>query len=215
MSEDWQNNKVSRIQGKPVDTGGSDPNAAMKSQLYAQNGGYLPALDWNPAEPNLLDTEAMNYGDDAYLKPDGGADIFDSIRSALTLAYNPTTKLGACVQAFSGWYDNWETSTIPSAEGNLLGYHSYLFVDWETVQGVAYLVLQNSYGVSFGDGGYQYMPRDVVNREFGKWGSSLKIPQPLTAEQIALAKQETPFGAIQRQLINIWFSLVTYLYGNA
>lgn len=214
MSTDWQTDKIGRVQGRPVDGYGSDPNAAMKSQLYQTRGGYLPTGDWNPTDPNTLDQIAMNYSDDAYLKPDGGIDYFDSIRSALQRTYNPQTKLGACVQAFSGWYTGWDTATIPTTIGTLLGYHSYLFVDFETVSGVPYLVLQNSYGSSWGDGGYQYMPREVVNREFSRFGTSLKIPSPLTQEQIKLAKEESPLGMIQRTIINMWFRLVLLLYGS-
>lgn len=210
MSPDWQTNKISRIQGTPVDSGGSDPNAAMSSQLYAKTGGYLPYSDWNPAEPNLLDTEAQNYGEEAYLKPDGGKDTFESICNALYVAYDPSTGKGAGVQAFSGWYDTFNTPYIISI-GNLLGYHSYLFIDFEVVNGETVLVLQNSYGENFGDKGFQRMTRPIVNQLFSKYGATLKIPKPLTAEQIALAKQETPFGALQRVIINAWYSITLIL----
>lgn len=210
MSPDWQVDKISRIQGKPVDFEGSDPNSAMSSQMYQNKGGYLPCMDWDAAKSMVLDTEAQNYGDKAYLKPDGGVDIFDSICNALYLAYDSNTGRGACVQAFSGWYDTFNASFVTSI-GNLLGYHSYLFIDFEVVNGETVLVIQNSYGVGRWDGGFQRMTRPVVNDLFSRRGSSLKIPKTLTPEQIALAKQETPFGALQRAIINAWYQIVLLL----
>ncbi len=235
MSPDWQTDKISRIQGTPVDSGGSDPNAAMASQMYEKKGGYLPRLDWNPANGAQLDTEAQDYGEQSYLKPDGGADIFDSICNALYLAYDHDKKLGACVQAFSGWYSSFNTPYITKIDdgssttfgslrqqhsffkaiwhygrikcfGSLDGYHSYLFIDFEQVNGESVLVIQNSY-LNIGDGGFQRMTRAVVNELFSKWGTSLKIPKPLTPSQLLLAKQSTPFGNLQRLIIQAWYNL--------
>jgi hypothetical protein len=66
---------------------------------------------------------------------------------------------------------------------------------------------QNSAGPVLGDKGFLYFPREVVNREFAKWGSALKILKPMTAEQIALAKEESTAGLIQRLIIQAWYLL--------
>ena len=55
--------------------------------------------------------------------------------------------------------------------------------------------------------GFLYFPREVVNREFAKWGSALKILKPMTAQQIALAKEESTAGYIQRLIIQAWYLL--------
>ena len=66
---------------------------------------------------------------------------------------------------------------------------------------------QNSAGPLLGDNGFLYFPREVVNREFAKWGSALKILKPMTAQQIALAKEESTAGYIQRLIIQAWYLL--------
>lgn len=221
MSPDWQAKKIGQIQGTSVDGYGSDPNAAMQSQMYA-NGGYLPYED-SPVtleqdgiltSGNManyapsLDAEAQNYADEAYLKPDGGQDYYDSICDALITAYDSGTKLGAGVQAFSGWYDSFMDASITSI-GTLQGYHSYLFIDFVRSRDV--LILENSYGTEFGNGGYQEIDREVVNALFSKQGTSLKIPKQLTATQIALAKQVSPMGKIQDAIIQLWYDLSNFL----
>lgn len=208
MSPDWQTNKIGRIQGTSVDMGGSNPNAAMKSQVFVPqsdtSGGYLPYADWDPIKAEILDKEAANYGDEGYVKPDGGADDYDSICSALLLAYDVNTGKGAGVQAFSPWYPSFNEINITDITGTSFGGHSYLFIDFDRTKDV--LIVENSYGEEY-DNGFQYMTRPVVNRLFAQWGTSLKIPKPLTPAQIALAKQETPLGTVQRLLIQAWYAL--------
>lgn len=226
FSPDWQANRIGEIQGSSIDIGGSDPNAAMKSQCYPNKGGYLPFEDapFSLAKdgpdgsgfgrwPAALTDEATNYGDAGFVRVDGPGDTFDNIRSALTLAYNPQTGLGAPVQAFSAWYPDWYTKVIAQPVQALLGFHSYVFFDFEIINGVPYLISQNS-SPYVGEGGFQWWPREVVNMEFSQWNRSLKIVKPLTAEQIALAKQETPLGLIQRLIIQCW-QVLSERFGNA
>lgn len=211
FSVDWQVDKVSRLQRYPVDDRGSDPNAAMKSQLFP-GGGYLLSSDYANVPGALLDPKAENYGNSAYVKPDGGGDVFESIKIALTMAYDPKTGKGACVQAFGRWFAEWTPAFyIPQEFNQMVGYHSYLFIDFDTLNGIDYLVAQNSYGRSVGMGGFHYFPREVVNREFTISGTTLKIPKTLSPEDIAAAKQETPLGYLWRQVISIWQSLMPYL----
>lgn len=206
MSPDWQADKISRIQGRSIDIDGSDPNAAMASQIFSQTGGYLPASAWQPGAE--LDNAAQDYSDEAYLKPNGGTDYFESICNALNDSFDFSTLKGPPVQLFTGWYDTFNTPNIISV-GNLLGYHSYDVVDFDRQNGTLKIV--NSYGRDIGDQGYQLMSRDVVNTILGLPGTTMKIVRTLTAEQIAEAKSETPMGKIWRQLLQIWYTLSDYL----
>ncbi|MCR4311329.1 MAG: hypothetical protein NUV54_02055, partial [Candidatus Taylorbacteria bacterium] len=225
MHPDFQTVLVGKIQKRSVDLEGSDPNSAMKSQCFDQ-GGYLPFADSpitlakdgpqvsiDPASYSQENyEEAHNYGGEGFVRVDGPHDHFDNIRIALYMAYDPVKKRGVCVQPFGKWYREWTyAATIPTIYEQLAGYHSYLFVDWVTIDGIAYLLAENTYGPSAGQGGYHYFPREVVNREFSAWGTSLKILKPLTLEQIALAKQETPIGKIQRAIANVWYALTLYI----
>ena len=225
MHPDFQTVLVGKVQGRPVDLQGSDPNSSMKAQCFDQ-GGYLPLTDSHitlakdgpqvSADPASYSPdnyeEAHNYGGEGFVRVDGPNDIFDNIRVALFLAYDPIKKRGACVQAFGKWFSEWTYAvTIPATYAQFAGYHSFLFVDWVTIDGIAYLLAENSYGSSAGQGGYHYFPREVVNREFSAWGTSLKILKPLTLDQIALAKQETQLGKIQRAIANAWYALTLYI----
>lgn len=219
MNPDWAAHKVGQKMGGSVDTNGADPNSCMKHQ---RDDGFLPLQvtdkKWQTHSvagtgygqwDTSLDFEAAHYDNiPGYVKiTPGSYDYFDAIRNALYLAYDPVTQKGAAVDAFSGWYENWDKAIIPNQERDLVGYHRYIFIDWTTIDGVYYLVAQNSYGDKWGDKGYQYFPREVINREFSKPYTSLKILKTLTKEQVELAKQATPFGRIQKMISDIWYHL--------
>jgi len=216
FSVDWQVSKITRIQGYPVDNNGSDPNSAMNSQMYSKEGGYLPINMWTLTAPALLDRYAQDYSNRAFVKPTSGKDAFDSICIELQRAYKGTQ--GPGVQMFTEWHDTFQGTEIKQT-GNLLGYHSYLAIDFNRFdedENNHYLWLQNSYGRNIGENGYHRMYRPVVNELLSRWGNSCKIPTELTKEQRELAKLETPLGKIQRQLINAFYAIGLYmirLYG--
>lgn len=222
---DWQAAKIGQLQGESVDIGGGDPNAAMRSQ---RDCGYLPLIldTIHSLESNTIENTGMQSFDPdhdyaakefrvaGFVSVDGPLDIFDDIRSALYQAYDSATHSGATVQAFGKWYTVWypHSGIIPTAYNTgSFGYHHWLFVDFCSINGVPYLVAHNSGGDGIGDKGYFYFPREVVNREFGVWGTSLKIVKPLTHAQIDLGKQESPAGRVQRMIFDVWYAISEYL----
>lgn len=210
FSPDWQARKITSIQGFDIDDRGSDPNAAMKSQ---RDYGYLPKA--SELAPDA-DTLALGYHVAGWVKvvAHDGLDTFDAIREALFMAYNPNTQDGAPVHAFGTFYHEWtRAGIIPTEYSAFAGYHAYLFVDFITTDGVDYLIAQNSYGPGAGATGFHYFPREVVNREFARSGTTLKIAKPLTPDQIARAKETSIWGAIQRTIIKIWYS-ISETYGS-
>ena len=225
---DYQAKKIGQRQGKNVDDFGSEPRAIMDTMckdgsalyelfpLHLETHGIEATRDWN-AYPETLDSAAQSFRIKAYLGCDTPGDYFDDVRWALFNAYDPITKTGAVVHAFSMWYQEWTYAAggvIPLGYQMRSGWHTYLFVDWTVIDGIEYLIAQNSYGNDAGHNGYYYFPREVVNREFAKWNTALKIPTGiLTAEQVALAKQENPWGRLQRLIIDAWFAL-SQKYGN-
>ncbi len=218
FSIDWQVSKVARLQGRGVDNYGSDPNAAMDSQTYSKRGGYLPVAAWDEMKAEALDRDAMDYSDSGYFKADAGKDVFDSLCIELQRYYNFNTKKGACVQMFTGWYDSFNSGEIREI-GNLQGYHSYLLIDFnrnDANEANHYLWLQNSYGENVAYGGYYKMYRPLINKLLAKYGTSHKIPAPLTKGQIDQAKQTTALGEIERRVINLYYQVTLYflqLYG--
>ena len=130
-----------------------------------------------------------------------------------------TPEKARVVQAFSAWYAEWSNPLRTTPAGTLIagivptdyqafaGYRAYLFIDWSEIGGELFLVAQNSAGPLLGDKGFLYFPREIVNREFAKWGSALMILKPMTVQQIALAKEESTAGYIQRLIIQAWYLL--------
>lgn len=206
FSASYQADKISAIQGWNIDDRGSDPNAAMKSQ---RDFGYLPQ------GAKYDDALAQNKRVAGYVKVTAhdGMDYFDAVREALVMAYDDHDEEGAVVQAFGRWFHEWtHASFIPKEYTSFAGYHAYLFVDFTTLNGQDFLIAQNSYGRNVGSEGFHYFPRDVVNKEFAQRGVSLKIAKPLTEEQIARAKENSVWGAIQRTIIQIW-GIISDKYG--
>lgn len=219
---DWQTISIGKKQGRPVDGNGSEPRACMKSLaddgsllwdaavVHLQQDGQNATVD--PYRyPATAPDQAQNNRITAYLGVDDRYDYFDDIRWALHRAYHPATGTGAVVHAFGTWYDEWSNppnGIIPTSYSAFAGWHAYLFIDWCVIDGVQYLVAQNSYGPTVGDDGFLYFPREVVNHEFAKWGSALKIPTgALTPDMIAEAKKETPLGLIIRKFLLLCYVL--------
>jgi hypothetical protein len=147
----------------------------------------------------------------AYVRIPIIADYFDSIKAALVHG----KEKNQIVMAFGTWYTEWNIGKFIALIYSILsGWHAYTFIDFDTVDGVEYLIAQNSYGETMGEQGFQWFPRETVNREFSRWGTGLYVFVDLTPEQIALAKQDTVFGKIQRAIIQAWWT-VTLVFGKA
>ena len=165
--------------------------------------------------PKNLDDEAKNWDlQVGFVRVDGQQDVFDNLRNALYMAYDAKTKRGACVDVFGKWYHEWTyAAMIPTQYDTFAGYHRYIFIDWIYVDNICYLVAQNSYGKEAGANGFHLFPREVVNKEFAEWGTSVKILKVLTKAQIDEAKKETPIGMLWRLILQAWFML-SEKYGN-
>lgn len=218
---DWQAKKIGQKQNRNVDEYGADPKSALSSlrddgsllfDLYPLSllkDGLQATGDWN-AWPLELDEKARDFRALAYLGVDDAFDYFDDIRWALFQAYDPATKKGAVVHAFGRWHQEWTNAPqgiVPTDYSTFVGFHNWLFIDWIEIDGELYLVAQNSAGDGVGDRGFFYFPREVVNREFSKWGTALKILKPMTKEQIENAKREDTIGLIQRMILQAWYLL--------
>lgn len=220
MNPDWSAAKVGQKQGRSVDEMGGDPNACMKSM---RDDGFLPLSaasytwrshgyagsgmnSWNRS----LDDVARKYDTAiAFFKVDGPHDVFDNIRNAITLAYDNDTMRGPGVDAFGRWFHPWTDApggiiTDTYKESDFAGYHRWVFFGWKQINGVTYLAAKNSYG-SRGDNGVYYFPRQIVNREFTKWGTTLKVLKTVTPEQLAEARKQTPLGKLWETTINLWY----------
>ena len=138
--------------------------------------------------------------------------MFNSI--CIELQRNFKDGRGPCVQMFTEWRTSMEQAEVRTIEGELIGWHSYLAIDFDRTSPYSndhFIWMQNSHGQDTGENGYHKYYRSAVNHLLSKWGNTCKIPAPLTATQIAMAKEETPVGKIQRAVINLYYSFCLYL----
>ena len=125
--------------------------------------GFKP-MDGNDPNP---------YKESSYFRidnPFSSTDLFDEIRIGMYLAREEKK----CVITGVGWRDTWFSADgiIPINGGNITSGHCIKIAGWTKINGIEYLVVQNSYGSGFGKNGLNYFPREVVNRDF-TYGSFL------------------------------------------
>jgi hypothetical protein len=132
-----------------------------------------------------------------------GNDLFDNIRLAIQSNQRPVT--GGLL-----WYNEYNTSDgIMNDNGKtLLGGHCIKIAGWTTKNGVPYLVLQNSWGVGYGDQGKFYMPRVLVNKAFPPFGVFYWSDDP-----DAQIKELGLFASMLQNLINLYKTLIKQTTG--
>lgn len=119
--------------------------------------------------PQMLDLFASKEKDLAYFTLDGTYDTFDNIRSTLWMHMQERR---AVTFGFF-WHDAWTEvagGIIPNvmpndAEG---GGHDMAIIGQKTINGVLYLVFQQSWGPNAGDKGVYYFPRSIVDLCFNE-----------------------------------------------
>ncbi len=199
---------------------GADPRQAMRIGVkhgflpqkhapysFPQDGAQTIGYWANWPELGAL---AEPYKKAAYVKVPFVHDHFDSIRAALLRGKDKKQT----VMLFTVWRAGYEAAFLPSVQTPILVYHALLCVDFDTIDGEEVLVLKNSYGKNIGNNGVHYMTRDVCNRDFSTWGTGYYVFEDLTPEQIALAKEESVGGRIQRMILQIW-DLIMIKFGYA
>lgn len=96
----------------------------------------------------------------------GGQDLFQNICSAVFINQRPL--MGGLM-----WYDEYTAAAggIINAIGKSpQGGHCIKIAGFKTINGVQYLVLQNSWNTTVGDNGLFYMSRAVANQAFSPYG---------------------------------------------
>lgn len=110
------------------------------------------------------DAHAIKHKKQSYFKVTGPNDIFDNIRAALWQGKDPKQSIVAgCI-----WRPSWtDKSGIIPKEDESGGFgHAFCIRGQKMIDGEPYLVVQNSYGIDWGKSGYNFFPREVVNRDF-------------------------------------------------
>jgi hypothetical protein len=208
LSPDFQVAAVSRVAGAPI-LNGADPRDALNAlptfgslaqhlspfSLDTHGAAFVANLDNWPAD---LIEKAKEHAKAAYIRINGPHDTYDNIRNALYMGQAENQ----AVVAFGRWYRGWNnvgpSGIVPDDQSALHGYHCYIFIDWTIIDGVEYLVAQNSYGTAFGKGGLQYFSRKIVNEAWkpdSLWGDGigLFILRDVSPETIAEQKRSLLF----------------------
>ena len=119
--------------------------------------------------PEHLDQRAIKQRKETFFKVDGRYDTFDNIRATLWQfrAEKRTVGVGALWRASWTYAEGGIIKDEPS-EGQFG--HAFKIYGQKIINGQPYLVAQLSNGTDIGDGGKFYFPREVVNREFTRFG---------------------------------------------
>lgn len=123
-------------------------------------------IEW----PVGLYNHAAPYKKASYFFVDGPHDLFDNIRATLWkhLGERNSVIVGAL------WRQSWNNAPdgiIPEVYEPQGSGHAFKICGQKTINGQIYLVAQLSEGVNFGDKGFCYFSRAVVNRELATYGA--------------------------------------------
>lgn len=119
--------------------------------------------------PIGLDSIAQKEEDLSYFALDGSNDTFDNIRSTLWL--HRQERRAVSFGLF--WHEEWTEAPggiipnlMPSSSNG--GAHDMAVVGQKTINGVMYLVFQQSWGSTAGNYGFYYFPRNIINLCFNE-----------------------------------------------
>lgn len=127
--------------------------------------------DWTNWPP-ILDTYAKKYKLGSYLNvlTNPSMDAFDNIRTALYHNVSQTSPtLYSSVLFGVNWRPEWTYAPGGIIDDNYTvsagGGHALRLIGQKMINGIPYIVAQNSWSKSVGDGGFYYFPRNVINIE--------------------------------------------------
>lgn len=186
----WQFAQIKRVIGS-VEGYGADLRSAglalvnygslpQKNAPYTIHSGTRDFLaNWENYDANLS-AIAETYKKKSMFFVDGPEDDFDNIRA--TLWENREKKV--TVLAGVLWRNSWTIApkgivSKTGWENDKGGGHCVKIFDQIEINGTLYLVVQNSWGVDYGDSGIFYFPREVINKEFAPYGQIFFSDMPV------------------------------------
>lgn len=124
---------------------------------------------------------ALNYRRGAYYNVDlaQGLDWFDSIRNCLVLNMRTISIATPWYMAFA-LTSNGIIKTPGTYDTTFASWHNWKVCGWKTINGIPYLIGKSWQGNQYGDGGYCYFPREVINQLMTINGSGAFTLTPYT-----------------------------------
>lgn len=165
------------VAGTPGYIGGADPKQAALAVIkvgaipqsiapFNLNDSPSSYADISKYPQNIINEAGADKEFSLYqITPNNGMDLFDSIRSALWQSYQSTFK--APVMVGTEWQADWlrQPGGIINQNDPEYGYtdHAFVFTGQKTINGILYLKAHLSSGTEWGDQGFFYFTREIVN----------------------------------------------------
>lgn len=173
MSPEWQSGKVSEQTGSSIAHVGADPRDGMKAACVfghqpkvnvpftLQEKGEDYVADWTHY-PSDIDKLAFPLHEKGYkpIIPLKDQDQFDAIRSAMYQEFLVHGQNSSPVLMATDWYSNFNEESKIMRCFMRVSAHMYNAVDFDTIDGIDYLLIQSSSG----EASMKWFSRDVVNK---------------------------------------------------
>ena len=204
LSPEYQFALIKEIIGGDVDSFGADLRSAMKSfvkvgsikksdcpfTINQKDPSFLRRIENYPPE---LKQKALVHAKNTYVAISGQYDHFDNIRASIWLFREKKR-----VPVFGvrwGWpLDNPIVQNITiGGEG-----HALYSTGWRKIGNETYLVVPNSYGEGYGEKGYFYFSREVINQYVSIYGTFVFID--LTPEEYLARAEQMKLGILGKIL---------------
>ena len=185
LSPEWSFAASKELSGD-VEGFGQDMRTAMK--VHQKYGAVEKSEAVIPDKPryfknwdNALIEKAKKHKKEAYVSVEGQYDFFDDIRASIW-HYRSGKRAVALGVVWS-----WDLiDKILSLISNVGYGHFVVAVGWKKINGITYIVIQNSYGEGAGENGRHYISREVVNFFAERYGAMMFLdenPEKLKQQQ--------------------------------
>lgn len=131
------------------------------------------------------DLEAAKHLRGAYYQVENHSDWFDSIRSTITLN---KSSVSVATQWFASFGRVGQDGIISETFSPDFSWHNYKVCGWKQINGQPYLIVKSWQGSGYGDGGYCYMSRNIINRLLSVSGSGAFIVAQYDPSKIQTVK---------------------------
>lgn len=140
------------------------------------------------------DEQATSHRRGAYYQIENQSDWFDSIRSTITI--------NKCsVSVATQWFPEFEPVgngngkllsdgiiTMPNLKSTGFSWHDWKVCGWKVINGVTYLIGKSWQGKSYGDNGWCYFSREIINKLLETSGAGAFIVAPYDPSKVQTVK---------------------------